>query len=347
MSLTQGEVVLNKDGKVELVIGTTQDITERKFVETQIHLLAYFDRLTQLPNRRLFHDRLAQIMASAERYKEQGAIVHIDLDGFHRINESFGHKFGDIILQQAAARLEHCIRKSDSLAREQDEGMTTDLSRAGGDEFLITLTRIPADHMVNHVAQRILHTMNKPFLVDKHHIALTVSIGVSVFPGDTMDRDSLIQNAALALSYAKESGGNCIQFFTESMNHSRIERMILENHLRQAVVRNQLRLLYQPQIHIATGAVIGAEVLLRWQHPEQGMLTPGQFIDLAEETGLIISIGEWVYRQAFSQWKKWTSAGITIPRISINLSGLQFNQPNLIEAITRAPRNLRSRSSWI
>lgn len=334
--LTQGEVVTNKEGKVENVIGTTQDITERKFVETQIHLLAYYDRLTQLPNRRLFHDRLAQVLATAERYKERGAILNIDLDGFHRINESFGHRFGDIILQQAAARLEHCVRKSDTLAREQEEGMGTELSRSGGDEFLITLIRTPTDQIVNHVVQRIISTMAKPFIVDKHHLALTVSIGASLFPGDTTDRDTLIQNAALALTHAKESGGNCAQFFTDSMNQTVIERMSLETHMRQAIEHDQFLLVYQPQYNITTGEVIGAEALLRWQHPEKGLLTPGSFITLAEETGLIISIGEWVYQKAFSQWKEWHTAGITLPRISINLSGLQFRQPNLIEAITDA-----------
>ncbi len=334
--LSQGEVVTNKEGKVETVIGTTQDITERKFVETQIHLLAYYDRLTQLPNRRLFHDRLAQVLATAERYQEHGAILHVDLDGFHRINESFGHKFGDIILQQAAARLEHCIRKSDTLAREQEEGMGTDLSRSGGDEFLITLIRTPNDQMVQHVVQRIISTMAKPFIVDKHHIAMTVSIGASIFPEDTTDRDALIQNAALALTHAKEAGGNCAQFFTNNMNQALIERMGLETHLRQAIDLQQLLLVYQPQCDLNTGEVIGAEALLRWQHPEKGLLTPGSFLGLAEETGLIISIGEWVYQQAFRQWKEWKNTGITLPRISINLSGLQFRQPNLIAAMTDA-----------
>ncbi|MFZ0290846.1 MAG: EAL domain-containing protein, partial [Candidatus Sulfotelmatobacter sp.] len=300
-----------------------RDITDRKLAEERVQFLAYYDALTGLPNRTLLQDRLAKALAGARRRKDKVAILFLDLDRFKDINDSLGHSVGDLLLQEVAERLK-------TWAREQDT-----VARVGGDEFLIVLTGLKdvADAAV--ATERIVNLMTAGFVVQGHPVNVSCSIGVSIFPEHSADCETLIKNADAAMYSAKENGRNRFQFFTEDMNAQGVERLTLENSLRLALDKKELFLVYQPQMDIATGRITGLEALLRWQHPDLGLVPPDKFIRIAENSGLIVPIGEWVVRTACRQARKWQDEGLPPVSVAVNVSAVQFRQEGFCELIRR------------
>jgi len=300
-----------------------RDITQRKVAEKQVQFLAYYDALTGLPNRTLLQDRLAKALASARRQKNKVALLFLDLDRFKTINDSLGHSVGDLVLQQVAERLKKWGREQDTVAR------------VGGDEFLIVLTAVkePADAAV--AAERLMDTMTAEFIAQGRSLSISCSIGIGIFPEHGTDGETLIKNADAAMYCAKENGRNNFQFFTKEMNAQAVERLMMESGLRLALAKKELFLMYQPQIEIATGRITGLEALLRWQHPELGLVPPDKFIRIAENSGMIMPIGEWVLRTACSQARKWQDEGFLAVPVAVNVSAVQFRQAGFCELIGR------------
>jgi diguanylate cyclase (GGDEF)-like protein/PAS domain S-box-containing protein len=305
------------------LFGTFQDITERKQSEEHVQYLAYYDALTGLPNRTLLADRLLKALATASRQKDKVALLFLDLDRFKSINDSFGHTFGDLVLQDVATRLEGRTRKQDTVGR------------LGGDEFLIVLNSVKDISDVAVAAKRFMDAMAAEFVVQGHSLGITCSLGVSIFPEHGTDVESLLKHADAAMYSAKENGRNSFQFFSEEMTAQVVERLTLENSLRPALEKKQLFLVYQPQMDLATGKIIGLEALLRWQHPELGLVPPDKFIRIAENSGLILPIGEWVLRTACSQARKWQDEGFPAVRVAVNVSAVQFRQPDFCAIVSR------------
>ncbi len=310
---------------------------EHKRAEERIIKMAYYDSLTSLPNRALFQDRLKQSLAHNERYQGNSAILFLDLDNFKRINDTLEHRIGDLLLKGVAERLSSYLRSADTVARQDINILTNTVARLGGDEFTVLLTEINSLQDAAKVAQRILNILSRPFQLEGHEVFVTASIGIAVFPHDGEDMNMLIKNADTAMYHAKDQGKNNFQFYKQSMNASAMERLNLENSLRKAIKREELLLHYQPRINIHTGRIVGTEALIRWNHPEKGLLFPAQFIQLAEETGLILPIGEWVLKTACKQNRSWQVAGFLNGRVavSVNLSGHQFQQESLIKIVEK------------
>lgn len=319
-----GVPIFDDAGKITGYRGTGQDITERKQTEARIEHLATRDPLTELPNRLLLSDRLDQAIIAAQREHRRLGFVFIDLDRFKNINDSLGHHVGDSLLKAVALRLEHCIRRGDTL------------SRLGGDEFVILLEGLKTAQDASPVINHILNEMTRPFEIENHNIVSSCSIGISIYPDDGEDMRSLLRNADTAMYHAKERGRNKCQFFSREMNARAVERFTLESALRQAVEREEFVLHYQPQIDIASGQIIGVEALIRWLHPTRGLLLPHTFIPIAEDTGLIAPIGDWLLHAACAQARAWQDAGHADLRVAINLSADQVNRtliPRLIHAV--------------
>jgi diguanylate cyclase (GGDEF)-like protein/PAS domain S-box-containing protein len=289
------------------------DITERKEAERQIYRLAYYDPLTGLPNRTLFYSLLEQVLTEAHRNRTHGALLFLDLNRFKNINDSFGHTPADVILQEVARRLSMTLRSEDII------------SRLGGDEFLIALPDISRLEHAGHVAQKLLAALTEPFFVEQHEVMLSASIGISIFPQDGRDTETLIRNADVAMYRAKKLGNSAHVFYSQEMNLRSLDQLKLEGNLRRAIERSEFRLYYQPQLDLASGRINGAEALLRWHHPEHNLISPAQFIPVAEETGLIIPIGEWVIDAACRQIREWLDRGLPPVRIAVNLSARQFS----------------------
>jgi diguanylate cyclase (GGDEF)-like protein/PAS domain S-box-containing protein len=304
---------VSEDGVLVGYEGTNEDITTRKIAEERIQFLAYYDALTGLPNRTLLQDRLGKALASARRQKSKIALLFLDLDGFKIINDSLGHSIGDLLLQEVAERLK-------TWGRDQDT-----VSRLGGDEFLITLTQFRDVSDAAVAAERLMDAMTPEFVVQGHSLNVSCSIGVSIFPEHGADCETLIKNADAAMYGAKDSGRNNFRFFAEDMNTQAVERLSLENSLRSALSRKELFLEYQPQMDLVTRSVTGMEALLRWQHPELGLVPPDKFIRIAENSGLIVPIGEWVLRTACRQAKKWQDHGKTVQREASPQDGSRRN----------------------
>jgi diguanylate cyclase (GGDEF)-like protein len=294
--------------------------------------LTYYDVLTGLPNRRMFMDRLIWSLRCAKRDATGAAVLHIDLDYFQKINDTLGHETGDSLLIEVAQRLLLCVPAVDMSATGVDESKPI-LSRVGGDEFNILLPEVARIEHAAFMADRILAAMKEPFQVDGHEVFITPSIGVACFPSDGEASDTLLKHAGIAMNQAKQRGRNTYEFYSANMNAEAVERLSLENQLRRALDREELLLVYQPKVEIRTGRVIGAEALLRWNHPERGLVSPVKFIPLAEETGLIVSFGEWVLHTACEQTKAWQSAGLTNIRIAVNVSARQFRDGRFIRTI--------------
>ncbi|MFO0754254.1 MAG: EAL domain-containing protein [Thermodesulfovibrionales bacterium] len=308
------------------VVGTTgiaRDITRRKQMEETIRFQAYHDLLTGLPNRTLFMDRLSLAVPQAQRTGKRIAVLFLDLDRFKNINDSLGHTVGDHLLQEVSGRLEGQMHETDTLAR------------VGGDEFTVLLPLINHVEEAAKIAEKIAGIFKAPFLIDGHELHITASIGISIYPEDGALAESLLKNADIAMYHAKDQGRNNFQFYNPALNIRTLERIHLENRLRQTVEHGELVVHYQPQVNIKTGRMVGAEALVRWRHPELGLLTPRQFIPVAEEAGIIISIDQWVLRTACSQLTRWLAAGCPPIYISTNLSARQFQQPNLAETIAQ------------
>jgi diguanylate cyclase (GGDEF)-like protein/PAS domain S-box-containing protein len=328
-----GDVVLDQAGAPVRLAGIIQDITARKNAEDQIRFLAYYDGLTHLPNRTLFVDRLKLAVASAERANHLIAILFLDLDRFKRINDTLGHSVGDKVLQTAADRLRRVVRSSDTVARGEVAEASRTVARLGGDEFIVSAIDISRDEDAARIARRILDSLNDPFEVDGHEVFVTGSIGISLFPHDGTDVDTLLKSADAAMYQAKNGGGNSYQFYNKSLNAVALQRLMLENSLRKALKQGEFLLHFQPQVDVCTGVIVGAEALLRWHQPELGLVAPGDFIPLAEETGLIVPIGEWVLRHACAQIKIWQEAGFRSLRVAVNVSGRHFWQDKILQVV--------------
>lgn len=318
---SQGEVECDEAGRPCILSGTTLDITARIKAESEIQQLINYDTLTGLPNRSLLHDRLQQAIAQSARDKTLLGVLVLDLDRFKSINETLGHRAGDKLLKSIGTRLQACVRESDTLAR------------LGGDEFVVLLVGVAHEDGLTIVAKKILAIVSEPVYIDGHEIYSTCSIGIAVYPLDGDDSHTLLKHADLAMYQAKELDRNNFQFFSRDMNIKVLERMMLENSMRKALDRDEFFLVYQPQVDARTGQITGMEALLRWQHPDLGLLAPDKFIYLAEDNGFIISLGEWVLRSACRQNKIWQDQGLPAVRVAVNLSAKQFGQYHLDEVI--------------
>ncbi|NMG56176.1 putative bifunctional diguanylate cyclase/phosphodiesterase [Aromatoleum aromaticum] len=314
--------VRNEAGSIENCIAIYAEITDQRAAASRIRFLAHYDPLTLLPNRALLQDRMHQGLAHAAREGTRAAVLFLDLDRFKTINDSLGHLVGDHLLQEVAKRLKASVREDDTVARR------------GGDEFIVMLPHVDSAEQAAHVAGKIIEAMEQTIPVNGYVLNVSFSIGISVFPDDAMDPDTLIRNADIAMYRSKASGRNQFQFFTADMNAHALERLALENDLHRAVERGEFRLMFQPQFD-GSGGIIGAEALLRWQHPQRGLVTPAEFIPVAEETGLIVPIGAWVLERACQQVGAWREAGLKKITVSVNISALQFSQKNLLELIRR------------
>ncbi len=310
-----------RDGHPAAIWGIWRDVTERKMTQARLYNLAHHDNLTGLPNRILFLDRLKQAMSLAHRHHKLAALIFLDLDRFKVINDTLGHPTGDKLLLQVAKRLSGSLREIDSVAR------------FGGDEYTIVLCNLEHREDAELVAHKILNTIARPYTIDDHELFVTASIGISMYPLDSEDMDSLIKKADVAMYHAKGLGGSVLQYYDRSMDEDSHRRLVLENSLRKALEKNEFMLYYQPKVDLVSGQITAMEALLRWDHPELGILPPGEFIPLAEETGLIIPIGEWVMEEACRQHLAWEQQGLPRLRVAVNLSGCQLQQRNFLDVV--------------
>ncbi len=312
------------DASVGAIVLNYRDITQRKATEKQLEYQAYYDALTGLPNRLLFRDRIVNAIAQARRHRRGIAVMYIDLDHFKLVNDGLGHSVGDALLSEVAARLQGSIRASDTI------------SRLGGDEFTILINDTSSSEAVFGVSRKILQSLARPFRVQGHELFVTASIGISIFPADGDDVETLLKCADSAMYRAKELGRNQAQLFTASMNERYVRRLALEQSLHHAMERQELDVYYQPIYDRMKRRVVGLEALIRWHHPVRGIVEPGEFIHLAEETGLIVPIGQWVIHRAFSQLREWHDSGLRDLRVSVNISAPQLQQSNIVENLLSA-----------
>jgi diguanylate cyclase (GGDEF)-like protein len=299
-----------------------EEVTQTK---DRMRQMAYYDSLTGLPNRRLFSEQLDLLLNLGARGEEKLALLFLDLDNFKRINDSLGHNAGDQLLREVAQRLSGCVRDSDLVAFDADAGPVIDVSRLGGDEFTVVLNRIEDTDSIGPIAQRLIAALVEPIVIEGHELVVTPSIGIAVAPNDSPDVEGLLKAADTAMYHAKAAGKNNYVFYRSDMDPPGIERLLLETDLRKAVERDELVLHYQPQIDTRNGTVVGAEALLRWQHPEHGLVPPFEFIALAEEMGLIGELGNWVLHEACMQLKALHAQGFKLPKVTVNVSAMQFN----------------------
>ncbi len=314
--------VRNADGSLDYIVAWIDDITQRKRDEQQIQHLAHFDLLTGLPNRALFTDRISHAINMAQRSSSQLVVMFLDLDHFKNVNDNLGHRVGDALLMEIANRLKSAMREEDTV------------SRLGGDEFILLLPNTDADGAA-HVAQKLLERISRLCRIEQHELVVTPSIGIAIFPDDGKDFESLSQCADVAMYRAKHDGRNNYKFFTTEMQIHSARILQLENALRSALFRDELSLHYQPQVSLESGRIIGVEALLRWKHPELGHVSPAEFIPIAESSGQILQIGEWVLSTAARQMKSWMDSGMAPMIIGVNLSAVQFRHPNLPEMVTK------------
>ena len=301
-------------------VGTLVDISEQKAAEKKIRELADYDALTGLPNRRLLHDRFAQMVALAEREKSELAVIFLDLDHFKRINDSLGHSVGDELLCAVSERLGTVIRKVDTLAR------------LGGDEFIFALPGIQAAAAAE-IARRLLDVCAVPFVVAGHDPTVTPSLGISLYPRDGEDLEALLRNADAAMYKAKEVGRNAFQFYSSEMNTATLEHLLMESSLRRALTNHEFILHYQPLVCLKSGRIVGAEALIRWLRPELGLIMPDRFIKVAEDTGLINPLGDWVLLEACRQAMCWQAEGLPPVRMAVNVAPVQFRQAGFVEEV--------------
>ncbi len=309
------------DGGVVVIF---EDVTEREQAEARAQFLAIHDELTGLPNRLVFSQAVSDTVKAGRRYGQEFAVMFADLDRFKIINDTLGHAAGDAMLTEIANRLRQCVRESDVVAR------------VGGDEFIILLREVSDANQVTTVARKILSIVVKPLIIQGQECRVTASIGISMFPSDAQDGETLIKNADAAMYAAKEDGCNALRFHSREIKNQSIERLMLETSLRRALERNELLLYYQPMQDLSRGSISGVEALLRWNHPDLGLLQPSRFIPLAEETGLIVPIGKWVLENACNQNMAWQRQGLRAIRIAVNLSPRQFADPNLLNDVRAA-----------
>jgi diguanylate cyclase (GGDEF)-like protein/PAS domain S-box-containing protein len=321
-----GEPTFDAQGRFTGYRGTGSDITPRKLSEQRVHHVAQHDVLTGLPNRSLLQDRLGQAVAWAARSGRPVWVMLIDLDRFKYVNDSMGHKAGDVLLMTMAARLRNALRDTDTVAR------------LSGDEFVVILSE-QSEPLTPEVVQRVMDSVAQPVLLGAREFFVTCSVGVAAYPSDGTPADSLIEHADIAMYRAKKLGRNNFQFYTPAMNEESLERVRIESGLRSALERNEFVLHYQPQVDLQSGRIVGMEALIRWRHPELGMVPPSRFVGVAEDTGLIVPIGAWVMRTACAQNKAWQAAGLGNLRVAVNLSARQFSAADLLPSIEAALRD--------
>jgi len=316
--------IRDQHGHLQQYVGLFTDITEHMQAEEKLRYQAYHDPLTDLPNRLMYTEHLDMALPQARRREQMCGIMMLDLDYFKNINDTFGHEVGDKLLILVAQRLRECIRKEDTLAR------------MGGDEFTFLLSLANDIKDVARVAEKILASFTHSFTIDGKDLFVTPSIGISLFPGDGEDAETLLKNADAAMYRAKEGGRNAYQFYTADMNAQAQERMSLENDLRHAQENGELEMYYQPKVATEDGRIVSAESLIRWHHPTRGFVSPSEFIPLAEENGLILPIGEWLLNEVCRQIRRWRDDGMAVPCIAVNLSGRQFQRQNLPDMLAQA-----------
>jgi len=311
------------------VVFNSRDVTDRKAIQQRIQHLAYHDNLTGLPNRSLLQDRLGHAIARAERARRKVAVLFIDLDNFKNINDTLGHDVGDELLRQVSRRLSECVRIEDTIARQ------------GGDEFIVLLDSLEDGRAASLVAQKVLNALRPPFPLGASDQHVSASVGIALYPDDGRDAQTLMKNADTAMFHGKSQGKNTYQYFTSQMNVAVKRRMTLESALRRAVMQRDFVLHYQPEINLETGEVVAVEALVRWKTEDSGVVMPGDFIPLAEETGLINDIGEWVLREGCRQAKEWQEQGLPPRRMAVNLSARQFTDRGFLDMVTRVLADTR------
>ncbi|MBY0577114.1 MAG: EAL domain-containing protein [Gallionellaceae bacterium] len=316
--------IRDEQGETINYLGVFADLTEKKQADARAHHLAHYDPLTELPNRLTLEERLQQSLITAHNGNQLVALLYLGLDRFKSINDTLGHIVGDELLQAVAERLARQTRDTDTIAR------------FGGDEFTIELPDVGSPQNTETVARKILNAMAEPFNLERHEIFLTASIGIAFSPTDADTMDELIQHADTAMSHAKTKGGNCFHFYNAEMNAMAAQRLVMENQLRKALSRNEFVLYYQPQISLRTNRIVGMEALVRWKHPERGLVPPTEFIPLLEITGMIVPVGEWVLHTACAQNSAWQAAGLPHVHVAVNLSARQFHQSDLVTMIQHA-----------
>lgn len=314
--------------RVRYMLRASQTTTELLESQQRLHRMAYFDSLTDLPNRQFFREHVQIMIALARRRNLKLAVLFLDLDGFKRINDTLGHYVGDLVLQATGERLQKSLRTSDVLMQTTKSDNDNSLARLGGDEFTVLLSAIERHEDAAIVAERIRVNLARAHIIENNELYTTPSIGIAIYPDDGETAEALLKSADLAMYYAKREGGNGYRYFSNKMTESALRRLNLENQLRKAIERNELTLHYQPILDVKAKNFFGVEALLRWNSQELGSISPAEFIPLAEETGLIISIGEWVLRQACEQAVSWLHQGILLNRMAVNVSSLQFLHNN-------------------
>lgn len=321
---TEAEIQCDSSGRPCKMAGTIQDISERKLAELKIRHLAYHDILTGLPNRALFSDRLTQALYRAERTEEKVAVLFLDLDDFKLINDTHGHRVGDLLLIEVSRRLKEITRAGDTLAR------------LGGDEFTVFLLDIKSADNALLVARNHLSNLLTAYQIEDKQLFLSTSVGIALFPDHGSSAEVLLKSADTAMYQAKQNGKNHVELFTQALYSKASERLSLQGDLRRALENNEFILHYQPRVNLIDGTWSGVEALVRWQHPDRGLIPPLTFIPLAEETGLIMELGEWVLREATMQLHRWHRAGIHLARVSVNVSPLQFRRQNIVGLVKSA-----------
>ncbi|MFO7550823.1 MAG: EAL domain-containing protein [Haliea sp.] len=324
---------------VHYMLRASQAFNSLKRQEDRLRYLAYYDPLTNLPNRRSFNEQLVRILKRSQRRNSFAALMFIDLDHFKRINDSIGHGRGDRLLVEIAKRLTLELREDDAINffadddEADDQDGSTEIARLGGDEFTVVLSDVPDTAHVETIARRILDSLSQPIALQSHNPVVTPSIGIAIYPTDGEDPDSLIRNADTAMYVAKAEGRACFRFYNEEMNAKAVEQLKMEEELRHGMQNGELELRYQPQIEVSTGNVVSLEALVRWKHPVRGMVSPAEFIPVAERTGQIIELGEWVMSQVARDCLYWDTLGLPQFRVCVNISPLQFNQTGLSQFV--------------
>ncbi|MEO8409450.1 MAG: EAL domain-containing protein [Propionivibrio sp.] len=326
----EARIAPNGPDKVVVVV---RDMTLQKRNEEKIRRLAYFDALTGLPNRESFLERLDHELVRARRTNHRMALLFLDLDGFKRINDTLGHSAGDYLLQTIAERLQEKLRAGAFITRPALDESSLHFARLGGDEFTVVLPDVDSDENVAVVAQRVQSLIAEPVLIGEQEITVTSSIGIALFPDDGEDAATLLKHADTAMYYAKEQGRNNWQLYERTQTARTTARLALEGEIRKGLERGEFSLFYQPQVHASDGAVVGIEALIRWQHPQHGLILPEHFIAVAEESGLIVPIGEWVLNAACRQLREWQQDGVRVPRVAVNVSARQLSAPGFLDTV--------------
>ena len=338
----QAEILRDASEGQAGLAGTVQDVTERYLAQDRIRYLAYYDSLTRLPNRTLFCEQLERAVLRAPRSSGRLAVMFVDLDNFKRVNDTLGHSVGDQILAAVAERVTGCLRQGDTTARNHDDPLIDAdnqarlVGRHGGDEFTLFVADLKQDSDAALIARRLLASLSQPFVVGAQEIVASASIGIAMCPDDGSDVETLLRHADAAMFHAKERGRNNYQYYSHSIGAAAFQKLALESSLRKALERDEFVLHYQPIVRIVDSGVVAAEALLRWRHPERGMVLPGEFIPLAEETGMIVPLSDWVLREACRQARAWQLAGLGPVHVAVNVSAAYLQRANLAHAVASA-----------